>query len=148
MSTIYYSKTTGAAFCTALMRHACLILSFRHRGSEVDMGGTHMLLLGVIASLLAGVPAMLSAAGGPADFSLFCQATLIAGIAMTVFYVVLGRKNAAAMIILILFSAPVEIALLLLADSPHLFILVSKLWFFSAQAVFVLRADRVTVGCQ
>jgi len=148
MSTNSYGKTTDPAFFTALMRHACLILSFRHRGSELDMGGTHMLLLGGIASLLTGLTAMLSAAGGPADFSLFCQAALIAGIAMAVFYVVLGRKNAAAMIILILFSATVEFALLLLFESPHLFILVSKLWFISAQAVFVLRADRVAVSCQ
>lgn len=51
------------------------------------------------------------------------------------------------MIALILFTAPVELALLLLFESPHLFILVSKLWFISAQAVFVLRADHVAVSC-
>lgn len=148
MSTISCGKTTGAGHFTDIASHAWMILTFRHRGAGLDLGGAHMLLLGIVASLVAGVTALLPVAGDQVEFLAFWQAALVTGIAISVFYVVLGRRSAAAMIALILFTAPVELALLLLFESPHLFILLIKLWLFSAQAVFVLRADRVAVSCQ
>lgn len=146
MTTTDSSKIGVTAGYRALLGHAWLLVTFRHRGVGMDLTGVHSLLLGILASVFAGLPTLIPAVATPSTLLLYCQATLLAGVAIGVFYVFLGRRDAAALSVLIMASSLIETALLLAIESTFLPILVMKAWFLAAQGVFYFRADRSTVG--
>jgi hypothetical protein len=146
MTTTHSTKIGVTAGYRALFGHAWLLVTFRHRGTGMDLTDGNSLLLGIFASLFAGVPTLIPGVASTNIMLSYCQAALIAGVAIGVFYAVLGRRDAAAMSLLIMVSSSIETALLLTNESAALPILGMKAWFLAAQGVFFFRADRSTVA--
>ena len=123
-------------YSRALLGHAWLILTFRHRGQGLDLATPHLLLISLLAASLAAITALVPVASVVADPYSVAQVAAVALLAFGGCFVLLGRSAAAGLVVLIILTEPLAIVFRLAFAQPDYYL---SVWTLVAQFVFFLR---------